>query len=239
MSKRPSYKRILIKLSGEVMAGEGGVGIEPTALGALAEEIADLKRLEVEIAVVIGGGNLIRGSQAAHYNLERVTADHIGMLTTIINGLALRDVLEKKRGVATTVQSAVHVGELVSPYVRNLALRDLMEGKVVIFVGGTGNPFFTTDTAASLRALEIEAEVILKATKVDGVYDADPVANPAAVKFETISYQEVLRRRLRVMDASAISLCMDHQLPLVVFDIGGKGTMRRIILGEHAGTLIS
>lgn len=137
------------------------------------------------------------------------------------------------------MQSAVPVGELVSPYVRDLALRDLMEGKVVIFVGGTGNPFFTTDTAASLRALEIEAEVILKATKVDGVYDADPVANPAAVKFETISYQEVLQRRLRVMDASAISLCMDHQLPLVVFDIGVKGTMRRIILGEHEGTLIS
>ena len=239
MSKRPTYKRIVIKLSGEVIAGAGGVGIDPAALGALAEEIADLKRLEVEIAVVIGGGNLIRGAQAAHYNLERVTADHVGMLTTIINGLALRDVLEKKRGVATTVQSAVPVGELVSPYVRDLALRDLTEGKVVIFVGGTGNPFFTTDTAASLRALEIGAEVILKATKVDGVYDADPVANPAAVKFETISYQEVLRRRLRVMDASAISLCMDHQLPLVVFDIGVKGTMRRIILGEQEGTLIS
>ncbi len=219
------------------MAGGGGVGIEPAALREFAEEIKELRGLEVEIAVVIGGGNLIRGAQAAQYDLERVTADQLGMLTTIINGLALRDVLEK-RGVPTSVQSAVAVGEMVTHYVYSLALRDLEEGKVIIFVGGTGNPYFTTDTAASLRALEIGAEIILKATKVDGVYDSDPLENPAAVKFDTISYQEVLQKRLRVMDATAISLCMDHQLPLVVFNIGVRGNMRRIILGEKEGTLI-
>jgi uridylate kinase len=238
MKKRPTYKRIVIKLSGEVMAGEGGVGIEPAALQQLAEEIRGLKDLEVEVAVVIGGGNLIRGAQSAKYGLERVTADQIGMLTTIVNGLALRDVLES-RGVPTSVQSAVPVGEMVTPYAHGRALRDLKEGRVVIFVGGTGNPYFTTDTAASLRALEIGAEIILKATKVDGVYDSDPFENPAAVKFDTISYQEVLQRRLQVMDATAISLCMDHQLPLVVFNVEGKGNMLRIILGEQEGTLIS
>lgn len=238
MKKQPTYKRILIKLSGEVMAGEEGVGIEPTAVGKLAEEIKELRGLEVEIAVVIGGGNLIRGVEAAEYDLERVTADQLGMMTTIINGLALRDVLER-RGLSTSVQSAVPVGEMVSSYVRSNALRDLQEGKVVIFVGGTGNPYFTTDTAAALRALEIEAEIILKATKVDGVYDSDPVENPAAIKFDGISYQEVLQKRLRVMDATAISLCMEHHLPVVVFNIGGRGNMQRIILGEKEGTLIS
>jgi uridylate kinase len=238
MKKQPIYKRILIKLSGEVLAGEGGVGINPAALREMAEEIQGLRGLEVEVAVVIGGGNLIRGAQAAEYDLERVTADQLGMLTTIINGLALQDALER-RGNPTSVQSAVPVGEMVTPYVRSNALKDLEEGKVVIFVGGTGNPYFTTDTAASLRALEIGAEIILKATKVDGVYDCDPLENPAAVKFDTISYQQVLQRRLRVMDATAISLCMEHQLPLVVFNSGVRGNMQRIILGEKEGTLIS
>jgi len=220
------------------MAGEAGVGIEPAALRELAEEIKELRGLKVEIAVVIGGGNIIRGAQAAEYDLERVTADQVGMLTTIINGLALQDALER-REIPTSVQSAVPVGAMAIPYVRSHALRDLKEGKVVIFVGGTGNPYFTTDTAASLRALEIGAEIILKATKVDGVYDADPLENPAAVKFDTISYQEVLLRRLRVMDATAISLCMEHQLPLIVFNSGVRGNMQRIILGEKEGTLIS
>ena len=237
MRQKPTYKRVLLKLSGEVMTGEGGTGIEST-LGGLAEEIKELRELRVEMAVVGGGGNLIRGAQAAGDDIERVTADQLGMLTTIMNGLALRDVLEK-RGVSTAVQSAVAVGDMVTSYVRDHALRDLQEGKVVIFVGGTGNPYFTTDTAASLRALEIGAEIILKATKVDGVYDADPVENSAAVKFDRISYQEVLQRRLRVMDATAISLCMDHKLPLVVFNIGVQGNMRRIVLGEQEGTLIS
>jgi uridylate kinase len=237
MNKRPTYKRILIKLSGEVMAGGGGVGIEPSALRTLAEEIEELWRLKIEVALVVGGGNLIRGVQAAAYDLERVTADQLGMLTTIINGLALRDVLEK-RGVPTSIQSAVPVGDMAALYVRSHALKDLQDGKVIIFVGGTGNPYFTTDTTASLRALEIGAEIILKATKVDGVYESDPMENPTAVKFDTISYQEVLRRRLRVMDATAISLCMDHQLPLVVFNSGLRGSMRRIIVGEKEGTLI-
>jgi uridylate kinase len=239
MREQPTYKRILIKLSGEVMTEEGGAGgIEPTALRGLAEEIKELRELRVEMAVVVGGGNLIRGAQVAGDEIERVTADQLGMLATIMNGLAMRDVLEK-RGVPTSVQSAVAVGTMVTPYVRAHALRDLDEGKVVIFVGGTGNPYFTTDTTASLRALEIGAEIILKATKVDGVYDSDPVENSAAVKFDHISYQEVLKRRLRVMDATAISLCMDHQLPLIVFNIGVRGNMRRIILGEKDGTLIS
>jgi uridylate kinase len=238
MKKQPTYKRILIKLSGEVMAGGEGVGIEPTAVGELAEEIKELRGLEVEISLVIGGGNLIRGVEAAEYDLDRVTADHVGMLTTIINGLALRDALER-RGIQTAVQSAVPVGEIVTSYVRSNALRDLAKGKVVIFVGGTGNPYFTTDTAAALRALEIQAEVILKATKVDGVYDSDPIDNPAAVKFDSISYQEVLQKRLRVMDATAISLCMEHRLPVIVFNSGIRGNMQRIILGEKEGTLIS
>jgi uridylate kinase len=228
----------LIKLSGEVMTGEGAGGIEPAILGGLAEEIKELRELGVEMAVVVGGGNFVRGAQAANDNIERVTADQLGMLATIMNGLAMRDVLEK-RGVPTSVQSAIAVGTMVTPYVRVHALRDLDDGKVVIFVGGTGNPYFTTDTTASLRALEIGAEIILKGTKVDGVYDSDPVENSTAVKFDHISYQEVLKRRLQVMDATAISLCMDHQLPLVVFNIGIRGNMRRIILGKKEGTLIS
>jgi uridylate kinase len=238
MRQKPAYKRVLLKLSGEVMTKRGGAGIEPATLGGLAEEIKELKELKVEMAVVVGGGNLIRGAQVAGDQIERVTADQLGMLATIMNGLTLREVLEK-RGIPTSVQSAVAVGTMVTPYVRAHALRDLDEGKVVIFVGGTGNPYFTTDTTASLRALEIGAEIILKATKVDGVYDSDPVKNSTAVKFDHISYQEVLKRRLRVMDATAISLCMDHQLPLIVFNIGIRGNLRRIILGEKDGTLIS
>jgi uridylate kinase len=236
--KDTTYKRILVKLSGEVLAGEEGVGIEPAAIGELAEELKDLRGLGLEIAVVIGGGNLLRGVEAAEYNLDRVTADQAGMLTTIINGLVLRDALQK-RGVLASVHSAVPVGEMVAPYVRSNALRDLKEGKLVIFVGGTGNPYFTTDTAAALRALEIQADIILKATKVDGVYDSDPVENPAAVKFDNISYQEVLQKRLRVMDATAISLCMEHNLPVVVFNSGVRGNMQRIVSGEKEGTLIS
>jgi uridylate kinase len=238
MRKKPTYKRVLLKLSGEVMTGEGGSGIKPAALGDIAEEIKELRELRVEMAVVVGGGNLIRGAQAAGDEIERVTADQLGMLATMMNGLTLRDVLEK-RGVPTSLQSAVAVGTMVTPYERVQALRNLDEGKILILVGGTGNPYFTTDTTASLRALEIGAEIILKGTKVDGVYDSDPFENPTAVKFDHISYQEVLKRRLGVMDATAISLCMDHQLPLVVFNIGVRGTMRRIILGEKDGTLIS
>ncbi|MBW2038279.1 MAG: UMP kinase [Deltaproteobacteria bacterium] len=237
MREKSKYKRILIKLSGEIMTGEEGVGIDPAALRALAQEIKELGELGIEMVLVIGGGNLIRGAQAADYGIERVTADQMGMLTTIINGLSLRDVLEEA-GVSTSLQSALPVGGLVAPYVRDHALRDLKEKKVIIFVGGTGSPFFTTDTAASLRALELGSEIILKATKVDGVYDSDPLENPAAIKFNHISYQEILQRRLQVMDFTAISLCMDNQLPLVVFNIGARGSMKRIILGGKEGTLI-
>ena len=220
------------------MAGQERVGLEPAAVGELAEEIKELRGLGVEIALVIGGGNLIRGVKASEYALDRVTADHVGMLTTIINGLALRDALQR-RGIPAAIHSAVPVGEMVASYVRSHALRDLKGGKLVIFVGGTGNPYFTTDTAAALRALEIKADIILKATKVDGVYDSDPVENPSAVKFDSISYQEVLRRRLQVMDATAISLCMEHHLPVIVFNSGVRGNMRRIVSGEKEGTLIS
>jgi uridylate kinase len=238
MREKPRYKRIVVKMSGEAMTTQGGMGIEPRALRRVAEEFKELRDLKVEMAVVVGGGNLIRGAQAADDDIERVTADQVGMLSTILNGLVLRDVLEKQ-GIPSALQSAVAVSTIVSPYVRAHALRELKEGKVVIFVAGTGHPYFTTDTAAALRALEIGAEIILKATKVDGVYDADPQENPAAVKFDHISYQEVLQRQLRVMDATAISLCMDHQLPLVVFNIGVRGNIRRIILGEKEGTLIA
>jgi uridylate kinase len=238
MKKHATYKRILMKLSGEVLAGKEGIGIDPAAVGEMAEELKELNRLGVEIAVVIGGGNLLRGVEASKYDLERVTADQVGMLTTIINGLALGDAL-KKRGISSSIQSALPLGEVAASYVRSHALTDLAKGKVVIFVGGTGNPYFTTDTAAALRALEIKAEIILKATKVDGVYDSDPARNPAAVKFDRISYQEVLQKRLGVMDATAISLCMEHHLPVIVFNSGVKGNMLRIVSGEREGTLIS
>ncbi|RLB07818.1 MAG: UMP kinase [Deltaproteobacteria bacterium] len=237
MRDRPIYKRILIKLSGEVMTAQRGMGIDPVTLRNLAKEIKDLRELGIEIALVIGGGNLIRGAQATEYGITRVTADQVGMLTTIINALAFRDVLEEME-IPTSLQSALPIEGIVAPYVCAHALRDLREQKVVIFAGGIGSPFFTTDTAASLRALEIGAEIILKATKVDGVYDSDPVKNPAAVKFDRISYQEVLQRRLRVMDSTAISLCMDNQIPLVVFNIGVRENMKRIVLGKKEGTLI-
>lgn len=237
MRARLKYKRVLIKLSGEVMTGEGGIGIDPLALRALAQEIKELGELGLEMALVIGGGNLIRGAQAAEYGIERVTADQVGMLSTIINGLALRDALEEV-GISTSLQSALPIREIVAPYVRIDALRELSKKKVLLLVGGTGNPFFTTDTAASLRALEIGAEVILKATKVDGVYDSDPLENPAAVKFDRIPYEEVLQRRLGVIDSTAVSLCMDNELPLVVFNVGVRGSIKKIILGQKEGTLI-
>jgi uridylate kinase len=237
MQEIPKYKRVLIKLSGEVMAGEGRVGIDPTSLRSLALEIKELHDLSVEIALVIGGGNLIRGANATGYDIERVTADQVGMLTTIINGLFLRDLLERI-GISTTLQSALPIGEMVAPYERVSAIKDLRDKKVVILVGGIGNPFFTTDTAASLRALEIGAEIILKATKVEGVYDSDPLKNPAAVKFDYIPYEEVLQRNLRVIDSTAIALCMEHKLSLVVFNVGVRGNMRKIILGEKEGTFI-
>jgi len=237
MKTRLCYKRVLIKLSGEVMAGTQGTGVDPAVLRTLAQEIKELKDLDAEIALVIGGGNLMRGRQAVEYGIERVTADQVGMLTTVINGLAFRDVLEEE-GVATAIHSAVQIGEMIPQYVRDRAISDLAERKVIIFVGGLGSPFFTTDTAAALRALEIGAEAFIKATKVDGVYDSDPEKRSEAVKFDHIAYQEVLQRRLRVIDATAVSLCQDNDLPILVFNMGVKGNLRRLILGEKLGTII-
>ena len=234
---KTSYKRILLKLSGEALMGDQGYGIEPATVKFLASEIKDTAALGVELSVVIGGGNIFRGIEAATQGMERVTADYMGMLATSINALALQNALEQI-DVDTRVLSAIDMREVSEPYIRRRALRHLEKGRVVIFSAGTGNPYFSTDTAAALRAVEIDAEIILKATKVDGVYSDDPVKNPDATKFETISYIEVLQKGLHIMDSTAISLCMDNSLPIMVFNIRGKGNIRKILLGEQIGTYI-
>jgi uridylate kinase len=235
--KRIPYKRILLKISGEVLTGEGGFGIDPSVIRQIAGEIKEVKTLGVEIAIVIGGGNIFRGVAASSMGMDRVSADHMGMLATILNGIALQDALEKM-GVQTRLQTAIEMRELAEPFIRRRAIRHLEKGRVVIFAGGTGNPYFTTDTTASLRAMEIGAEAILKATKVDGVYDADPMVNPKARKYDELTYLDVLKKRLKVMDATAISLCMDHQIPIIVFNLKKKGNIRRVILGEKVGTKV-
>jgi len=235
--KRIPYKRILLKISGEVLTGEGGFGIDPSVIRQIAGEIKEVKTLGVEIAIVIGGGNIFRGMAASSRGMDRVSADHMGMLATILNGIALQDALEKM-GVQTRLQTAIEMRELAEPFIRRRAMRHLEKGRVVIFAGGTGNPYFTTDTTASLRAMEIGAEVILKATKVDGVYDADPMVNPRARKYDELTYLDVLKKQLKVMDATAISLCMDHQIPIIVFNLKKKGNIRRVILGEKVGTKV-
>jgi uridylate kinase len=235
--KRIPYKRILLKISGEVLTGEGGFGIDPSVIRQIAGEIKEVKTLGVEIAIVIGGGNIFRGMAASSRGMDRVSADHMGMLATILNGIALQDALEKM-GVQTRLQTAIEMRELAEPFIRRRAIRHLEKGRVVIFAGGTGNPYFTTDTTASLRAMEIGAEVILKATKVDGVYDADPMVNPRARKYDELTYLDVLKKQLKVMDATAISLCMDHQIPIIVFNLKKKGNIRRVILGEKVGTKV-
>jgi uridylate kinase len=235
--KRIPYKRILLKISGEVLTGEGGFGIDPSVIRQIAGEIKEVKTLGVEIAIVIGGGNIFRGMAASSRGMDRVSADHMGMLATILNGIALQDALEKM-GVKTRLQTAIEMRELAEPFIRRRAIRHLEKGRVVIFAGGTGNPYFTTDTTASLRAMEIGAEVILKATKVDGVYDADPMVNPRARKYDELTYLDVLKKQLKVMDATAISLCMDHQIPIIVFNLKKKGNIRRVILGEKVGTKV-
>jgi uridylate kinase len=235
--KRTPYKRILLKISGEVLTGEGGFGIDPSVIRQIAGEIKEVKTLGVEIAIVIGGGNIFRGVAASSMGMDRVSADHMGMLATILNGIALQDALEKM-GVQTRLQTAIEMRELAEPFIRRRAMRHLEKGRVVIFAGGTGNPYFTTDTTASLRAMEIGAEAILKATKVDGVYDADPMVNPKARKYDELTYLDVLKKRLKVMDATAISLCMDHQIPIIVFNLKKKGNIRRVILGEKVGTKV-
>jgi uridylate kinase len=235
--KRTCYKRILLKISGEVLTGEGDYGIDPAVIRQIAREIEEVKDLGVEIAAVIGGGNIFRGVAASSKGMDRVSADHMGMLATILNGIALQDALEKI-GVQTRLQTAIEMRQLAEPFIRRKAIRHLEKGRVVIFAGGTGNPYFTTDTTASLRAMEIGAEVILKATKVDGVYDADPMVNRRARKYEELTYLDVLKKRLKVMDATAISLCMDHQIPIIVFNLKKRGNIKRVILGETVGTKV-
>lgn len=233
----PKYKIALLKLSGEILAGEKGFGIDPEVINGLAEEIKAVRDSGVQLGVVIGGGNIFRGVQAGAQGLDRVSADYMGMLATAMNALALQDILEK-HGVDTRCMSAIEMREISEPYIKRRATRHLEKGRVVIFACGTGNPYFTTDTAASLRAMEIGAEVLLKGTKVDGVYDSDPAKNLDAKAFTKVSYLEVLQKQLKVMDAAAISLCMDNSLPIVVFNIKAKGSLKRVLDGEPVGTLV-
>lgn len=233
----PCYKRILLKLSGEALAGQQGYGIDPEVIGGIAAEIRDVIDIGVQVAVVIGGGNIFRGVAAASRGMDRASADYMGMLATVMNSLALQDALEKV-GVATRVQSAIEMQEIAEPYIRRRAVRHLEKGRVVIFGAGTGNPYFTTDTAASLRAMEINADVILKATKVDGIYTADPTKDKDAVKYDSLTYLDVLKKGLQVMDATATSLCMDNNLPIVVFDLTSRGNIQKVILGETIGTIV-
>lgn len=231
------YRRILLKLSGEALLGEQSFGINTSIIDSISEEIKEIHALGVEIAIVIGGGNIFRGIAASANGMDRATADYMGMLATIINAMAMQDSLEKKQ-VFTRVMSAIEIKEVAEPYIRRKAVRHLEKGRVVIFAAGTGNPYFTTDTAASLRAMEIHADIILKGTKVDGVYDKDPMKSKDAVKYETLSYIDVLKNNLRVMDTTAISMCMDNKLPIVVFNLKGPGNIKRIINGEHIGTIV-
>ena len=232
------YRRILLKLSGEALMGDQKFGIAPEVVARLADEIKDVHGLGVQNAIVLGGGNIIRGVSAAAQGIDRVAGDHMGLLATVINGLALQDALEK-RGVTTRLMSAVEIRQIAEPFIRRRALRHLEKGRVVLFVAGTGNPFFTTDSAAALRANEIHADVLLKATKVDGVYDADPKKFPEAKMFAEIKYLEVLSRGLAVMDTTAISLCMDNRLPIIVFNLNVPGNLKRVVLGEKIGSLVA
>jgi len=234
----PKYKRILLKVTGEVFAGPQNFGIDGKTIKAFAEEIKDVKEMGCDLAMVVGGGNIFRGAVASEIGMDRASADTMGMLATVINSLALQDALEHL-GVSTRVLSAIEMRQVAEPYIRRRATRHLEKGRVVIFAGGTGNPYFTTDTTASLRAMEVGAEVILKATKVEGVFDADPFKHAGATKFEELTYIEVLNRELKVMDSTAISLCMDNHLPIIVFNLMEKGNIKRVVSGESIGTLVS
>jgi len=234
---RPSFTRVLLKLSGESLAGDQGYGIDPQTITTIAREIREVVEQGVQLALVIGGGNIFRGLAASSKGMDRSSADYMGMLATMINSLAMQDALEKI-GVATRVQSAIAMQEVAEPYIRRRAMRHLEKGRVVIFGAGTGNPYFTTDTAASLRAMEINAQVILKGTKVDGVYTSDPKKDPNAVKLPKLTYIEVLKRGLQVMDATATSLCMDNNLPIIIFDLTTEGNIKKVINGEEIGTLV-
>jgi len=232
------YRRVLLKLSGEALMGSASFGIDPEVVRILSDELASVHACGVELALVVGGGNIFRGVKAASAGMDRVSGDHMGMLATLINSLALQDQLEQ-RGVQTRVLSAIELRQVAEPFIRRRAIRHLEKGRVIILAAGTGNPYFTTDSAAALRAMEVKAEVLLKATKVDGIYDADPTSNPTAKKFARITYREVLERGLKVMDATAISLCMDNKLPIVVFNIRQDGNIRRVIHGEPIGSVVS
>ncbi len=233
----PVFKRVLLKLSGEALMGDQGYGIDDAILQQIAEEIKEVKSLGVEIGIVIGGGNIFRGLAASAKGMDRVSADHMGMLATVMNSLALQDALEKQ-GLFTRVQSAIKMEQVCEPFIRRRAIRHLEKGRIVIFAAGTGNPYFTTDTAASLRAIEIEADAILKGTRVDGVYDSDPEKNDGAFKFDTISYMDVVKRGLNVMDTTAVTLCMENKLPIIVFNLKAPGNLKKLIQGESVGTRV-
>ena len=238
MASKLRYKRVLLKLSGEMLGQPEGGGIDIDRLRVLAEQVASVRALGAEVGVVIGGGNILRGAVASEEGMERVSADYMGMLATVINALALQNGLEQL-GVATRVMTAIAMEQLAEPYIRRRAIRHIEKGRVVILAGGTGNPYFSTDTAAALRAVEIGAEAVLKGTKVDGVYEVDPVKNPDAKRFDSLSYIDVLNRGLRVMDATAVSLCMENKLPIVVFNLSGNDNIKRILRGENVGTIVS
>lgn len=235
---KPVFGRLLLKLSGEGLAGDEGFGISPTVIAGIAEQIRDVHQLGVELSIVIGGGNIIRGITAASQGMDRANADYMGMLASVINAMALQDSLEKV-GVDTRVLSALEIKQVAELYIRRRAVRHMEKGRVVIFGGGTGNPYFTTDTAAALRAAEIQAEVILKATQVDGVYSSDPRQDPSAVRYETLSFKEAMQKNLQFMDQAAIALCRENDLPIVVFDMGQTGNIQKVVLGQSVGTLVN
>jgi len=234
----PVFKRVLLKLSGEALAANQGFGVDTDRVHEIAAEIADVFALKIQIAIVVGGGNFFRGVAEQAKEMDRVSADHMGMLATVINALALQDALEKQ-GVYTRVQSAIEMNQVAEPFIRRRAIRHLEKGRVVIFAGGTGNPYFSTDTAASLRAMEIKADAILKATKVDGIYDADPMVVKTAKKFDQITYLDVLKKGLKVMDSTAISLCQDNNLPIIIFNLNQRGNIKKVVTGEKVGSLVS
>jgi uridylate kinase len=236
--KRPKYSRILLKLSGEALGGPSGLNISPEAVAGMAGQIREVRDLGVQVVIVVGGGNIFRGLSGSKRGIERATGDYMGMLATIINGLALQDALEKI-GVPTRVQSAISMAQVAEPFIRRRAVRHLEKGRVVIFGGGTGNPYFSTDTAAALRANEIGAEVVLKATKVDGIYDSDPKENAKAKRYSQIRYAEALQKQLKVMDSTAFSLCMDNKMPIIVFDFFRPHNLKRVVMGEKVGTLVT
>ncbi len=236
-SGRPAFKRVLLKLSGEALMGSQPFGIDEPVVAKIADELREVHALGVQVAIVVGGGNIIRGLAASHRGIERVTGDYMGMLATVINALALQDALER-RGVPTRVQTAIDIREVAEPFIRRRALRHLEKNRAVIFAAGTGNPFFTTDSAAALRANEIHAEILLKATRVDGLYSADPAKDPDAVLLPEVTYQQVLEKNLQVMDTAAISLCRDNGIPIGIFNLGRAGNIRRVVCGEHIGSIV-